>query len=100
MPDAEPDQRQRPSTLRRAIRSVGRAVGDASLTIGTAGGLRDGERGQADDLLLARSVLIGEGRRGYDDRTRGSGLLDRVPGWVFVVIVLGLMVVAYVTWGR
>ena len=81
---------------RGAARRVGRAIGDAGLTIGIGGGLTHGAGGGSKTQLDARAALIDEGHRDYDSRSRAPGLLERVPGWM-VLLVVGLILVAVLT---
>ena len=79
--------------LRGAVRRIGRAIGDAGLTIGIAGGLTHGRGGGPKTHLDARAALFDEGTRDYDSRTQRDGLIDRVPGWL-VLIAAGAIVMA------
>ena len=81
---------------RGAVRRIGRAIGDAGLTIGIAGGLTHGRGGGPKTQLDARAALIDEGHGDYDSRSRAPGLLDGVPGWV-VLLVAALILVAVLT---
>jgi hypothetical protein len=84
---------------RDVARDMGRAIGDASLTAGMARGVTG--RGVRDDGLLANSALQSEGANLQDDaRVRPGGLLDRVPGWLILAILLAIVggVLVFTTW--
>lgn len=71
----------------RALGSrLGRAVVDASLTIGMSRGVTHGSIGsQAHaDHLLMRAAMMDELARPEEARHSG-GILDRVPGWVLIL---------------
>ena len=83
----------------RQRRDVGRAVGDASLVAGMARGVTG--RGARDDGLLSNSALMSEGASLQDeDRVRPAALLDRVPGWLILAILLAIVggVLVFSTW--
>ena len=89
--------------LRTVLRAIGRAIGDASLMAGMGrGAAHGGSRHLHSDHLLNRAVLFGESSRDYESRAQRAGLLDRVPGWLFLVI-LGLIVIGalfFIPWQR
>ncbi len=93
----EPSRRLRRHDV---ARDVGRAVGDASLVAGMARGVTG--RGVRDDGLLANSALVSEGGAKLKDvdRERPEGLLDRVPGWLILAILLAIVggVLVFSTW--
>lgn len=96
------DDPKGPGRLRRVARSVGRAIGDAGLTIGISGGLTHGRGGGGKTHLDARAALVDEGARDYDSRTQHDGLIDRVPGWLVLVVAAMMLVgvLAFTTWQR
>jgi hypothetical protein len=79
-------------------RRIGRAVGDIGLTVGMARGTDPRYR---DDGLLARSAMLSEmSKLDGDERVRRPGMLDRVPGWLLIAIVLVVLAVVllFTTW--
>jgi hypothetical protein len=59
--------------------------------MGMARGVTPGGRGGGTgpaDRYAALNMLLGEGKRGYEARDVGRGLLDRVPGWLLLAVVL------------
>lgn len=74
------------------LRRIGRAIGDAGLTIGMARGLTHGRGGGGKAHLDARAALFDEGARDYDTRSSDRRTLGRVPGWL-VLLVVGLILV-------
>jgi hypothetical protein len=58
-------------------------------------------RGHRDDSLLARAAMQGEMGDLHDgDRVRPAGVLDRVPGWLVLAVVLAVFaaVVIFTSW--
>lgn len=102
MPELNDEPTRAPRRRRRrrdVARDVGRAVGDVSLVAGMARGVTG--RGVRDDGLLANSALMSEGANLQDeDRVRPEGLLDRVPGWLILAILLAIVggVLVFSTW--
>jgi hypothetical protein len=73
-------------------------VGSASLTAGMARGT---DRRYRDDGLLARSAMLSEMSSLTDERRdRKTGLLDRVPGWLILAVVVAVVaaVLLFTTW--
>lgn len=96
------DEPKRPARRRNAARAVGRAIGDAGLTVGISGGLTHGRGGGGKTHLDARAAMFDEGARDYDSRAEGGGLLDRVPGWLVLVVVGAIVmgVLVFTSWQR
>jgi hypothetical protein len=71
-------------------RRIGRMIGDLGITVGMARGVTSGERGGGGpaDRYAAVNMTLGEAGRDYDARTSGRGLLDRLPGWVLLAVVI------------
>jgi len=80
-------------------RRIGRSVGDAGLTAGMARGVTG--RGHREDSFLARAAMQDEMAGLQDvDRPRPAGVLDRIPGWLILAIVMAafVAVVIFTTW--
>ena len=84
---------------RGRVGRIARAIGDASLMSATGRGARS--RAPDGETLLSRAALLDEGRHDYEER-RPEGLLERVPGWsILAVVVLVLAGVLFLTdWAR
>jgi len=85
--------------IRGARRRIGRAVGDTGLTIGAARGLTHGSSGPSNTDLDARAALIVEGAHSSDGGST-DGLLDRVPGWLLLLVagVIVILVLFFTSW--
>jgi hypothetical protein len=87
--------KRRPSIWRR----IGRAIGDAAVFIGMARGVSSGGRGGSApaDRYAAVNMTLGEAGRDYDSRTSERGLLDRVPPWLLLaVVIIGFLLGVFV----
>lgn len=79
------------------LKRLGRALGSAGLTAGMARGVRGRHHG--DDTFLARSAMQSEMGRLHDrDGVGSAGLLDRLPGWLILVVVVVVLLVTLVVW--
>lgn len=99
MPNPKDESTRTPRRRSNVARDVGRALGDASLVAGMARGVTG--RSHRDDGLLARSAMLSEAPNLQDEeRVRPEGLLDRVPGWLILAILLAIVggVLAFTTW--
>jgi len=96
---AGPDK---PMRRRGRANRVGRAIGDAGLTIGMARGVTHGPGGGGKSQLDARAALFDEGAQDYERRTQNAGLLERVPGWLVLLVVLLILaaVLLFTSWQR
>lgn len=87
------------TTARRQARRgarLRRALGDAFLLAGVGRGVIHSNANAPPDHLVARSVLFDEGKRDRHAPDELRGLLDPVPGWV-VLLVLGVLIVLALT---
>jgi hypothetical protein len=99
MPEPNDESTRARRRRRDVARDVGRAVGDASLMAGMARGVTG--RSPRDDGLLARSAMLSEAANLQDgERVHPEGLLDRVPGWLILAILLAIVagVLVFTTW--
>ncbi|MBA2632031.1 MAG: hypothetical protein H0U86_03340 [Chloroflexi bacterium] len=89
-------------SLRKLLRAIGHAIGDAGLMIGMGRGTAHGDSRQLHgDHLLARAAMFDEGAPGYDRASR-PGLLYRVPGRLILagVALILVCVLFFTTWQR
>ncbi len=79
------------------LKRLGRTLGSAGLTAGMARGVQG--RRHSDDTFLARSAMQSEMGRLHDrNGDRSAGLLDRLPGWLILVVVAVVLLFALVVW--